>query len=629
MEKDQIKNYLKEVELFLDLDNSEMDLLSEKFVYKEFKSGEPVFVENTPRNHLYVIVKGKIELYKKTPFGKIKSLRIFEEKDFMGEGSLMDDYPHSTSTRMLDDGSVIRINRDAFNSLAAEYPQISAKIFSRIAKIVSRRMRMTTSQVVGAAQQYISAKTRSEHDLLGDRDVPDEVYYGVQTLRALENFAISGIPISHYPNIIQALAEVKMGAAQANHELELMDDDVTEAIVAACREIINGKYHSHFAVDMIQGGAGTSTNMNANEVIANRALELLGKQKGEYKYCHPNNHVNLSQSTNDAYPTALKIALIYSNQELIASLNELILSFREKGKEFAHVIKMGRTQLQDAVPMTLGQEFEAYACTLEEEILRLEENVKLFYEINMGGTAIGTGINADPRYSAVVTKKLRDITGLDLKLALNLVEATQDTGAFVMFSSTVKRLAVKVSKICNDLRLLSSGPRAGFNEINLPKMQPGSSIMPGKVNPVIPEVVNQIAFKVIGNDLTVTLAAEAGQLQLNVMEPVIAQSIVESMEMLKNGMFTLKYRCIDGITANEDVCREMVERSIGLVTALNPVLGYEVCSALAKEALESGKKVYDLVIEQNLMTKEELDRVLAPENMLQPQNLSKAKYKLS
>jgi aspartate ammonia-lyase len=368
--------------------------------------------------------------------------------------------------------------------------------------------------------------------------------------------------------------------------------------------------------------------MNANEVIANRALELLQKEKGDYKYCHPNNHVNLSQSTNDAYPTALKISLIYHNKELIKGLKELIDSFRKKGNEFSHVIKMGRTQLQDAVPMTLGQEFESFACTLDEEVTRLETNSKLFYEINMGGTAIGTGINADPRYSSIVTQKLSEITGHKLKLASNLVEATQDTGAFVMYSSTIKRLAVKLSKICNDLRLLSSGPRAGLNEINLPKMQPGSSIMPGKVNPVIPEVVNQIAFKVIGNDLTVTLAAEAGQLQLNVMEPVIAQSIVESIEMLKNGMFTLKYKCIEGITANEAECREMVERSIGLVTALNPALGYEISSKLAKEALATGKKVYDLVLEQNLMSKEELDRILAPENMLQPKNLSKAKYKI-
>jgi aspartate ammonia-lyase len=374
---------------------------------------------------------------------------------------------------------------------------------------------------------------------------------------------------------------------------------------------------------MFQGGAGTSTNMNANEVIANRALEILGHEKGDYKYCHPNNHVNLSQSTNDAYPTSVKIALINSNKKLIEVLSTLIESFHNKAKEFGNVIKMGRTQLQDAVPMTLGQEFEAYAVTLSEEIQRLEQNAKLFLEVNMGATAIGTGINADPDYSNNCIQHLKEVTGLDIVLAANLVEATQDTGAFVIYSSAVKRLAVKLSKICNDLRLLSSGPRTGFNEINLPPMQPGSSIMPGKVNPVIPEVVNQIAFKVIGNDLTVTLAAEAGQLELNVMEPVIVQSIFESIELLKNGMTTLKYKCIDGITANEDRCRALVERSIGIVTALNPVLGYEVSTQLAKEALETNRGVYELVLEKNLLSKDQLDKILAPENMIKPQKMTK------
>ena len=389
-----------------------------------------------------------------------------------------------------------------------------------------------------------------------------------------------------------------------------------------CEDIIDGKLHTHFVVDMIQGGAGTSTNMNANEVIANRALEYMGHEKGEYDYCHPNNQVNLSQSTNDAYPTALKIAFIYQNQQLILVLKELIDSFKKKAVEFAPIIKMGRTQLQDAVPMTLGQEFEVYAVTLEEEILRLEQNARLFLEVNLGGTAIGTGINTDPKYREKAIYYLWEVTNLPVRLASNLVEATQDTGAFVIFSSAVKRLAVKLSKICNDLRLLSSGPRAGFGEINLPKMQPGSSIMPGKVNPVIPEVVNQIAFKVIGNDLTVTLAAEAGQLELNVMEPVIAQSIFESIEMLKNGMATLKYRCIDGITANAEKCREYVTHSIGIVTALNPALGYENCSMLAKAALETGESVYNLVLQKKLLTKEVLDDLLKPENMLAPQTMT-------
>ncbi|HPI45994.1 MAG TPA: aspartate ammonia-lyase, partial [Tenuifilaceae bacterium] len=401
--------------------------------------------------------------------------------------------------------------------------------------------------MVNPASQYESGSTRIEHDLLGERDVPAECYYGVQTLRAIENFNISGVTLNFFPDIIDALAMVKQAAAEANFDLGLIDERVKEAIVLACLEITHGKFHNHFVVDMIQGGAGTSTNMNANEVIANRALEIMGYSKGEYKHCHPLNHVNLSQSTNDAYPTAVKIAIYNSNIKLVKVLELLIESFRHKAKEFAHVIKMGRTQLQDAVPMTLGQAFEAYAVTLGEEIDRLNQNAKLFLEINMGATAIGTGINSEPEYPEKVLEHLRRITGMELVLAANLVEATQDTGAFVMYSSAVKRLAVKLSKISNDLRLLSSGPRTGLNEINLPPMQPGSSIMPGKVNPVIPEVVNQIAFKVIGNDLTVTLAAEGGQLELNVFEPVIVQSIFESIEMLKNGMNTLKYRCVDGI----------------------------------------------------------------------------------
>ncbi|MBT8385783.1 MAG: aspartate ammonia-lyase, partial [Ignavibacteria bacterium] len=421
--------------------------------------------------------------------------------------------------------------------------------------------------------------------------------------------------------LIQALAMVKMAAAKANHDLGLLSKPITDAIVQACNEIINGKLHTHFVVDMIQGGAGTSTNMNANEVIANRALTILGYEKGDYKYCHPNNHVNLSQSTNDAYPTSIKIALINSNKKLLDVLNVLIKALRKKANEFSDVIKMGRTQLQDAVPMTLGQSFEAYAVTFEEEVARLEENVNLFLEVNMGATAIGTGINAESGYSEKCIHHLRNITNLDIKLAGNLVEATQDTGAFVMYSSAVKRLAVKLSKMCNDLRLLSSGPRAGFNEINLPPMQPGSSIMPGKVNPVIPEVVNQIAFKVIGNDLTVTIAAEGGQLELNVFEPVIVQSLFESIEMLKNGMETLVYKCINDITANKDHCKQLVENSIGLVTALNPVLGYETSTSLAKEALEKNKGVYELVLERKLLSKKELDKILSPENMINPGKL--------
>ena len=623
MDNIEIRDFLAKVELFRDLDPGELGLVADGVEVINLPAEAVLFEENSPRKALWLIRSGEIELFKKTPLGEEKRLSFFREFDFLGEGSLMDDYPHSTSARALQPTTVLSLSAAAFRRLSEQKPAIGMKLLSRVARVVSRRMRQAGTKVVNVAAQYISGRTRTEHDLLGEREVPFEFYYGVQTVRALENFNISGIYLTQYPLLINALGMVKMAAARANRELGLLEQPVADAIEQTCSEILNGKHHSQFVVDMIQGGAGTSTNMNANEVIANRGLEILGHERGQYEHCHPNNHINLSQSTNDAYPTALKIALVFSNGKLIKVLRSLVESFHAKAREFDDVIKMGRTQLQDAVPMTLGQVFDAYAVTLEEEIARLQQNANLFLEVNMGGTAIGTGINADPEYSEKVISHLREISGLEVSLAENLVEATQDTGAFVMYSSAVKRLAIKLSKISNDLRLLSSGPRAGLNEINLPPMQPGSSIMPGKVNPVIPEVVNQIAFKVIGNDLTVAMAAEAGQLELNVMEPVIAQSIFESTEILKNGMSTLKHRCIDGITANREHCRRLVENSIGLVTALNPVLGYETCSRLAREALASDRSVYDLVLEKELLSREDLDRLLTPESMVRPSGPSK------
>ncbi|MDX1699274.1 MAG: aspartate ammonia-lyase [Melioribacteraceae bacterium] len=616
MDSSSIKAFIKKVELFENFDEKELDLVSSLMNSKKVSKNTLLFSENNARNHVYMIFEGEVELFQRTPFGQEKRLSFFSQYDFLGEGSLIDDSPHSTSARALLDTKVIFVKRDQLNDLMRANGSIAIKLYSKISGVISRRLRRTNTRAANIGAQYESGRTRKEHDLLGERNVPEGKYYGIQTLRALENFNISGQAINTFPNIVAALGIVKMAAAKANYDLGLLSKPVSDAIVQACNEIINGKLHTNFVVDMIQGGAGTSTNMNANEVIANRALEFLDREKGNYKYCHPNNHVNLSQSTNDAYPTAIKLAIIRANESMIFVLKELITSFRNKGKEFAHIIKMGRTQLQDAVPMTLGQEFESYAVTLEEEITRLQQNVKLFLEVNMGATAIGTGINAPEGYSEKCVEHLREITNMDISLAENLVEATQDTGAFVMYSSAIKRLAIKLSKICNDLRLLSSGPRTGLNEINLPPMQPGSSIMPGKVNPVIPEVVNQIAFKVIGNDLTVTLGAEAGQLELNVMETIIVQSIFESISMLSNGMSTLKYKCVDGITANDEHCENMVKNSIGLITALNPVLGYETSTQLAKEALENNRGIYELVLEKGLLSEDELDKLLAPENMV-------------
>jgi len=457
--------------------------------------------------------------------------------------------------------------------------------------------------------------TRLEHDLLGDKAVPVDAYYGVQTARALENFHISGLPLSHYPNLIKGLGMVKMAAARANVECGQFSKEILAGIEGACRELIDGKLHDQFQIDVFQGGAGTSTNMNANEVIANRALELMKHRKGEYKNCDPHDHVNCSQSTNDAYPSALHIGMALGNIQLIAAVNELIAAFRAKGKEFQRVLKMGRTQLQDAVPMTLGQEFEAFAATLGGEVQALEAAQRVLCETNMGATAIGTGLNAPAGYAAACTKHLAQISGLPIRLADDLIEATQDTQAFVLYSAVMKSLAIKLSKICNDLRLLSSGPRCGLREINLPAKQPGSSIMPGKVNPVIPEVVNMVCFRVIGSDLTVSMAAESGQLQLNVFEPVIAACIFEAQTLFINAARTLRVHCVEGITANADICKHYVEYSIGVVTALNPVIGYDRSTELAAEAMKTGKGIMELVRDKKILTEQQIAEVLDPVSM--------------
>jgi aspartate ammonia-lyase len=459
---------------------------------------------------------------------------------------------------------------------------------------------------------------RTEHDLLGERAVPADAYYGIHTLRALENFPITGTPISAYPALVDALAGVKQAAAITNRELGLLPADVAAAVVAACEEIRGGRWHEHFVVDVVQGGAGTSTNMNANEVVANRALQLLGHDRGDYTKVHPNDHVNLSQSTNDAYPTAVNVAAFTMLSHLDDALGVLQDAFSAKAAEFRDLVKMGRTQLQDAVPMTLGQEFGAFAVTLGEDRDRLQESARLLLEVNLGATAIGTGLNAPAGFAAAARDHLAAITGLPVTGAPDLVEATQDCGAFVHVSGVLKRVAVKLSKTCNDLRLLSSGPRAGLGELTLPPVQAGSSIMPGKVNPVIPEVVNQVAFEVVGNDLTITMAAEAGQLQLNAFEPIIMHSLAKSIDHLRAACLVLAERCIPGITANSDVLRSNVESSIGLVTALNPHIGYANATAIATLALATGRGVAELALEQQLLTAEQLAALLRPEAIARP-----------
>lgn len=468
----------------------------------------------------------------------------------------------------------------------------------------------------------MSNKTmRIESDLIGQMEVPADKLYGVQTLRGIENFPISNFRLCNYPLFINGLAMTKLGAAEANHQLGLLTDEQFKGISQACLEILEGKHHDQFPVDMIQGGAGTTTNMNANEVIANRGLQIMGHEAGEYQYLSPNDHVNCSQSTNDAYPTAIHLGLYATHLRFMKHFEALIASFDKKAKEFAHILKMGRTQLEDAVPMTLGQTFGAYANILRDEIRNVEFAAEELLTVNMGATAIGTGICSEPEYSEKCIAALRQITGWDVKLAGDLVAATSDTTSMVGYSQALRRIAVKMNKICNDLRLLASGPRCGLHEFDLPARQPGSSIMPGKVNPVIPEVMNQISYKVIGNDMCVAMSAEAAQMELNAMEPVMAQCCFESAEIMMNGFDTLRVNCVDGIKANKDVCQGYVRNSIGIVTALNPIIGYKNSTKIAKEAMATGRRVYDLVLEHGILTKEELDIILSPENLIKPVKL--------
>jgi len=590
-------------------------------------AGEVLFRHDTPRAALYLIEAGRVEISREGPHGP-EPLIVLGPGELLGESALLQATRHSTDARALDETTLHELPRAGVLGLLAGDGALAVDVLTRLALAMTRRLQFASPREVGLDKAYASGTVRREHDLLGDRDVPADALFGIQTLRGVENFPITGVRLSHFPALIRALAQVKQAAARANARLGLLEPRLADAIERACREIVDGHWHGHFVVDMVQGGAGTSTNMNANEVIANRALELLGRSRGDYLHCHPNDHVNLSQSTNDVYPTAIRLAVVISLRELIAAMGALRAALADRGAAFSSVLKMGRTQLQDAVPMTLGQEFTAFAVTTDEDIARLEETARLFLEVNMGGTAIGTGINADPRYQAAVIEELRALTGLAVVPAENLVEATPDMGAFVMFSGVLKRVAVKLSKLCNDLRLLSSGPRCGLGEINLPAMQPGSTIMPGKVNPVIPEVVNQIAFQVIGNDLTVTLAAEGGQLQLNVMEPIIAFNIFQSLDILAAGVRTLTDRCIRGITANAEHCRAMVEGSIGVVTALVPALGYQRAGEIAKEALVTGRSVREIVLAAGDLPPARLDELLSPEAMTAPRPLARGDRQL-
>ena len=611
-----VREQLRQAHFLETVNESALHQLSKLVEPQRFETDALLFSEGAPRRFMAILASGAVAIEKSVNGAPVRLVTL-GAGEAVGEGVLLDDAPHGTSARALQPTEAFVLAADKLDTMIKEHPQLFAVLVGRAARAISRRLAATDATLVGRGRTmgFTGSRTRLEHDLLGERPVPDDALYGIQTLRALENFPITGVAIREFPSLVSALASVKIAAAQANMDLGLLDKTTGDAIVRAAEEIRAGRHHEHFLVDVIQGGAGTSTNMNANEVIANRALELLGKPRGQYDAVHPNNHVNLSQSTNDVYPTAVKLALHGSIDTLRTAMASLAAAFLAKGDEFAPHVKMGRTQLQDAVPMTLGQEFTAFGHTMLEDVDRLSEAQALIREINMGATAIGTRINAPEGYAERVRAHLAALTKLPLITAPDLIEATADTGAFVQLSGVLKRCAVKLSKICNDLRLLSSGPRTGLGEINLPPMQPGSSIMPGKVNPVIPEVVNQICFDVIGGDVTVTLAAEAGQLQLNVFEPVIAYRLLNSAETLRNGCIVLRERCVEGITANPARMRHFVEHSIGIVTALSPTIGYEKATAIAKQALESGRGVYELVLEQKLLSRADLDRLLNPDAM--------------
>jgi aspartate ammonia-lyase len=617
MTKTAIREQLRTLDFVTGFTDTALHQLAQHVQMATFASNEEIFQQGAERRRMAILVTGAVSI-EKSVSGRPIRLVTLSAGEPVGEGILLDDTTHGTTARALQETTAFILTRAAVDTIVKDQPALYAALVGRAARAISRRLAATDATLAGRGRVlgFGGLATREEKDLLGVRDVPDDALYGIQTLRALENFPITGIAIREFPALIESIAAVKEAAALANSELGLLDTARCRAIVQAAQEIRQGRHHEHFLVDVIQGGAGTSTNMNANEVIANRALELLGERRGSYDLLHPNEHVNLSQSTNDVYPTAVRLALHGQIEMLRRAMRELAEAFLAKGSEFAPLLKIGRTQLQDAVPMTLGQEFSAFGHTILEDVDRLGEALSLIREINMGATAIGTGITAPAGYTDAVRRHLSEVTRLELITAPDLVEATSDTGAFVQLSGVLKRCATKLSKICNDLRLLSSGPRTGFGEINLPPMQPGSSIMPGKVNPVIPEVVNQVCFEIIGGDVTVTIAAEAGQFQLNAFEPVIAYRLLRGIDSLRNACVVLRTRCVEGITANPDRLKRFVEESIGIVTALVPVLGYDTATAVAKEALATGRGVYDVVQARGLLTREKLDEVLNPAAML-------------
>jgi aspartate ammonia-lyase len=611
-------DFVGRIELFGDLAPALRADLARRSVVRSYVRGELLFEAGEPRAEYLRIVEGRVDVTVKRADGVEGRIASYGADETLGEGVLLEETFHTSTGRAGTDTVVVAFPREALQEVLSAAPQGLATVLRSGLRLLTRRLEQAVPVEQVEERQFSAGLDRRESDSLGPVSVPLDAYWGAQTQRALDNFEISTQRLYHFPLLVRALATVKLAAARANAECGVLSQELAEAIALACEELRSGKLLRQFPLDVIQGGAGTSTNMNVNEVIANRVAVARGRAKGDYEECDPNDHVNRSQSTNDVYPTAIKLAVAEGHRDLDDALGELVAGLRAKAVEFVDVLKMGRTQLQDAVPMTLGQEFGAWAASVAREVRALKDAVPRLCEVNLGGTAIGTGLNAPPGYRERAVKHLERLTGLPVTGADDLIEATQDTQALVLYSGGLKSLAIKLSKISNDLRLLASGPRAGLSELELPAMQPGSSIMPGKVNPVIPEVVNQVCFSVIGADLTITLAAEAGQLELNVMEPVMAQSLMESQGMLARAVRTLARRCVQGIRADRERCRSYVDRSIGVVTALVPELGYETCAALAQEAKRTGRGIVELIRERELLDPATLERLLRPESMVGP-----------
>lgn len=615
MEMNEIQEFIKKIELFKDLTENELVLFAELFEKIEVQHAQNIFTENSPATEFYIVFEGKVELLKRISATEKRRISNFTKYDFFGEISLVSETVHSTSAKSISDVVLLKLNRDNFVNLFDIDGKVGYKILSKISTLISRRMRQANYKVLNVSTQYESGNTRKEKDSLGDKKVPIDFYFGIYTSRSAEIFNLSGLNISYYHHFIDAIASFKIAAAKTNEELGLIENEVANAIVQVGMEIRNGKLHNQFVTDMYQGGSGILTMMNANEVFANRTLEILEHKKGEYKYCDPIEHVNLSQSLYDSYSASAKIGLYNNNRKLVIAVNDLVSSFKEKISDFDEVIKIGRVNMQDASPMTMGQTFELFASSLEVELMRLNTSVFSFLEIKLGGKSIDFSLNSDSDFSKKLVKHLKEVCDIDIKLSSNSYEDNQDIWEYIQYSSSIKRLAIKLSKICNDIRLMASGPRTGINELKLPNILPSLNNKLGKNDTSVIDMVTQISFKVIANDQAITMASEAGDLEFNAMEPLIVQCLYESVELLRNAVLIMRTYCISGIQANKEGCKSELLNSISLISLMRNKLDEKICNSLVDDALKNNKSIYNLILENNYLTEEEIEELLTPTNI--------------